>query len=141
MRDRVPTPGKENRVRITLDDGTFIEGILSYADEATQEGSTYTKGNVLPDDVCQSLGIDSDQSEPKDAFMELGSRIAPMGAYGSDLYLYIVGQHPFLNAGPYDDYYRYKSTNDHRHAARTISLTGNEQDITVYDSRDLTERV
>ena len=58
MRDRLPTPGKENRVKITLDDGRTVEGVLSFADDATQEGSTYTKGNVLPDDVCDTLGID-----------------------------------------------------------------------------------
>lgn len=69
MRDRIPTPGKANRVRITQDDGTVVEGVLSYADDATQEGSAYTKGNVLPDDVCLELGIDPDTSEPKDAFV------------------------------------------------------------------------
>ena len=47
MRDRLPTPGKENRVRITLDNGQVVEGVLSYADDATQEGSTYTKGNAF----------------------------------------------------------------------------------------------
>ena len=55
MYDRLPAPGKENRVRITQDNGQIIEGVLSYADEATQEGSPYTKGNVLPDDVCDIL--------------------------------------------------------------------------------------
>lgn len=69
MYDRLPTPGKENRVRITQDDGTIVEGVLSYADDATQEGSHYTKGNVLPDDVCGILGIDPDTSEPKDAWL------------------------------------------------------------------------
>ena len=68
MHDRIPSPGKENRVRITLDNGQVIEGVLSYADEATQEGSAYTKGNVLPDDVCSILGLNSDTAEPKDAF-------------------------------------------------------------------------
>lgn len=68
MKDRVPTPGKANRVKITMDDGTAVEGVLSYADDATQEGSAYTKGNVLPDDVCELLGLDSDLAEPKDAF-------------------------------------------------------------------------
>ena len=141
MRDRLPAPGKENRVKITLDDGRTVEGVLSYADDAAQEGSAYTKGNVLPDDVCDTLGIDRVQSEPKDAFAELGARVTPMGAYGSDLYLYITGQHPFLNAGPYNDYYKYKMMNDHRHVARTISLTGNAQEITVYDSKELDERM
>ncbi|MBS6881639.1 MAG: hypothetical protein KH195_00015 [Clostridiaceae bacterium] len=72
MRDRVPGPGKENRVRITQDDGHIVEGVLSYADDATQEGSAYTKGNVLPDDVCSLLELEHDQAEPKDAFSILG---------------------------------------------------------------------
>lgn len=75
MHDRIPSPGKENRVRITLDNGQVIEGVLSYADEATQEGSAYTKGNVLPDDVCSILGLNSDTAEPKDAFTGLQANI------------------------------------------------------------------
>lgn len=70
MQDRVPTPGKENRVRIRLDDGRTIEGIFEYADDASVQGSVYNKANVLPDDVCDSLGIDA-SSEPKDALMAL----------------------------------------------------------------------
>lgn len=69
MRDRVPTPGRENRVKITQDDGTVVAGVLEYDDQATQEGSPYTKGNVLPDDVCGLLGIDPIESEPKDAWL------------------------------------------------------------------------
>lgn len=68
MRDRVPAPGKANRVKITLDNGQVVEGVLSYADDATQEGSAYNKANVLPDDVCEDLGIDPTTAEPKDAF-------------------------------------------------------------------------
>lgn len=69
MYDRIPSPGKENRVSITQDNGQVITGVLAYADDATQEGSAYTKGNVLPDDVCGILGIDPDTSEPKDAWI------------------------------------------------------------------------
>ena len=69
MRDRLPAPGKENRVRIRQDNGQVVEGVMEYADDATQEGSAYTKGNVLPDDVCQELSIVPDTSEPKDAFL------------------------------------------------------------------------
>ena len=72
MRDRVPGPGKANRIRLTQDDGQTIEGVLSYADDATQEGSAYTKGNVLPDEVCDILGLDRESSEPRDAFCHLG---------------------------------------------------------------------
>ena len=71
MYDRIPSPGKENRVRITQDNGQIVEGVLSYADDATQEGSAYTKGNVLPDDVCTAYGIDTETSEPKDAFLAI----------------------------------------------------------------------
>lgn len=68
MQDRVPTPGKENRVRIRLDDGQSIEGILEYADDASVQGSVYNKANVLPDDVCNVLNIPT-SAEPKDAFL------------------------------------------------------------------------
>lgn len=74
MRDRIPTPGKANRVKITKDDGTVIEGVLSYADDATQEGSAYNKANVLPDDVCATLRLTGDP-EPKDAFLVLRNDI------------------------------------------------------------------
>lgn len=73
MRDRLPTPGRENRVKITQDDGTIVSGVLSYDDQATQEGSPYTKGNVLPDIVCNTLGLNTDSAEPKDAFLSLSA--------------------------------------------------------------------
>lgn len=71
MLDRVPTPGRENRVKITQDDGTVVAGVLEYDDQATQEGSPYTKGNVLPDDVCELMSLDTISSEPDDAFRYL----------------------------------------------------------------------
>lgn len=71
MYDRIPSPGKENRVSITQDNGQVITGVLAYADDATQEGSAYTKGNVLPDDVCWLMDLDFDGSEPDDAFRYL----------------------------------------------------------------------
>lgn len=74
MQDRVPTPGKENRVRIRLDDGQTIEGVFEYADEAIVQGSAYNKENVLPDDVCVALGIDT-SSELKDALNSLVKKI------------------------------------------------------------------
>lgn len=71
MRDRLPEPGKENRVRITQDDGKIVEGVLSYADGATVQGSAYCKANVLPDEVCDALGVDGVTAEPKDALYAL----------------------------------------------------------------------
>lgn len=73
MRDRLPAPGKANRVRITQDDGKVIEGVLSYADDAVQEGSYYNRANVLPDNVCEALYLNKITAEPKDAFLKAGS--------------------------------------------------------------------
>ncbi len=98
MRDRLPAPGKENRVKITLDDGRTVEGVLSFADDATQEGSAYTKGNVLPDDVCDTLGIDRVQSEPKDAFLAIGNVATMPSGYATDFWKYLNFEHPVLNA-------------------------------------------
>ncbi len=75
MRDRLPAPGKANRVRIMQDDGKVIEGVLSYADDAVQEGSYYNRANVLPDDVCEILSINKVTAEPKDAFRLAGSTL------------------------------------------------------------------
>ena len=71
MKDRLPVPGKENRVKIQQDNGQVVEGVLEYADNATQAGSAYCKANVLPDDVCDYLGLNRKEAEPRDAFMSL----------------------------------------------------------------------
>lgn len=71
MRNRLPQPGKEGRVKITQDNGQIVEGVLSYADEAIEEGSAWNKANVLPDEVCDALWIDRVESEPKDALLAL----------------------------------------------------------------------
>ncbi len=82
MRDRLPELGKANRIRITMDDGQAIEGVLSYADNARQEGSVYSKGNVLPDAVCIALGLNTDTAEPKDAFEMLAALAVSGGGSG-----------------------------------------------------------
>ena len=80
MYDRLPAPGKENRVRITQDDGNIVEGVLSYADDATVQGSAYCKANVLPDEVCAALGLDGDTAEPKDALAVLTAQQTAIAA-------------------------------------------------------------
>lgn len=82
MRDRLPELGKANRIRITMDDGQAIEGVLSYADNASQDGSVYSKGNVLPDAVCVALGLNTDTAEPKDAFEMLAALAVSGGGSG-----------------------------------------------------------
>lgn len=69
MKDRVPAyPG---RVKLTYPDGTQVTVTLERADEPVVVGSAYSKANVLPDEVCDALGIDREDSEPKDAFEAL----------------------------------------------------------------------
>lgn len=89
MHDRLPEPGKEGRVRfcadeysppkLLIEDGhlmvefeeNVIEGVMEHADNAAQSGSVYDKSSVLPDDVCDTLGVDRETAEPKDAFLAL----------------------------------------------------------------------
>lgn len=71
MKDRIP--GRPGRVKITLDDKTEIEGVISLADDPEVEGSLYNKGNVLPDDTCTLLELDTEAAEPKDAFEHAAS--------------------------------------------------------------------
>lgn len=43
VQNRLPEPGKENRVSITPDNGSAVEGVLAYADDATQEGTFWNR--------------------------------------------------------------------------------------------------
>lgn len=135
MRDRLP--GKPGRVRMTFEDGTEVLVTIQRADEPAVEGSAYNKKNVLPDELCDLLGIDRVASEPKDAFPALLGLAVPPTAYGSDLYLYITGRHPILNAHAYNDYpmWEFKKVKDRM--GRNISLTGDAQTIQIYDGGNL----
>lgn len=75
MKDRVPALGKANRVKITQDNGQIVEGVLSYADEAIEEGSAWNKANVLPDDVVAYLGLEQSNPQPKDAFLAVADAV------------------------------------------------------------------
>ena len=101
MRDRLPELAKANRIRITMDDGQTIEGVLSYADNARQEGSVYSKGNVLPDAVCVALGLNTDTAEPKDAFEMLAALAVSGGGNGDvgDLEDTVFEVGSFVNSG------------------------------------------
>lgn len=114
MRDRMPTPGKEGRVRLTLDSGEVIEGVLSFADNAVQSGSIYNKANVLPDEVCDTLGIDCEAGELKDALATLASYKCVVGTYTGDgattdreINLGFKPELVILYDNPNDKYYSY----------------------------------
>ena len=77
MRDRVPThPG---RVRLVPVPGQANLYDLVRADEPITEGTPLCKETLLPDSVCDVLGIDQDTSTPADALAILPSK-APLAS-------------------------------------------------------------
>lgn len=73
MKDRVPTPGQEGRVKITPESGgAAYYAKLEMADNPTQVGDEPIKANLLPDDVASALGL-TGNAQVKDALL----RVAP----------------------------------------------------------------
>ena len=140
MKDRVPKyPG---RVKITHADGTSEYVTLERADEPVSgnEGTPLNKATLLSDDTAAMLGFTSNEDPTvNDALQQLSKAAKPF--LHSDLYMYIMQTHPMLYACPYKDAWVFDMTGDHKHTGRTISLTGNAQTITVYDNKDLSERI
>lgn len=72
MRDRESTKILGNgavRYGIYDETGTLLRyEYIKLEDEPSAAGSLYNRANVLPDTVCDRLGI-PDTSEPKDAFL------------------------------------------------------------------------
>lgn len=69
MQDRLPTHA--GRVQLVPVSGETNKFDLTMADEPTVAGSAYNKANVLPNAVCDILGLDDTTAEPKDAFLKL----------------------------------------------------------------------
>ena len=69
MRDRVPThPGRVRLVPVAGQDNLYD---LVRADDAITEGMPLCKATLLPDSVCDALGIDREESTPADALLAL----------------------------------------------------------------------
>ena len=88
MKDMVTNgTGNSRYLKTSLASGTTWESALAMLREGTfpidlnglnnggitQLGSAYSKANVLPDDVCALLGLDSITAEPRDAFNVVGN--------------------------------------------------------------------
>lgn len=74
MTDRVPTPGKEGRVKIRLDDGSTIEGVLEMADDPLADGTPFRKSTMLTDQTADKLGLGSiDDPTVDDALNKLAN--------------------------------------------------------------------
>ena len=72
MKDRVPTPGKEGRVKLTFDDDTIQYAKIEMADEPTQEGTPLNKATLLSDETAALLGL-PDTATPDDVFKRLAA--------------------------------------------------------------------
>lgn len=139
MKDRVPKyPG---RVKITHADGTSEYVTLERADEPVSgnEGTPLNKATLLSDDTAAMLGFTSSEEPTVNEALQQLSKASKTFLH-SDLYMYIMQTHPVLYASPYKDAWKFDMTGDHRHEARSISLSGNAESITVYDNYDVTTR-
>lgn len=73
MVDRVPEhPGRVRLIPVPGEDNLYD---LVREDGATVEGTPLCKATMLPDDVCNTLGLNTKTAEPKDAFLLCGDRI------------------------------------------------------------------
>ena len=69
MTDRVPThPGRVRLVPVAGQDNLYD---LVRADDAITEGMPLCKATLLPDSVCDALGIDREESTPADALLAI----------------------------------------------------------------------
>lgn len=139
MKDRVPKyPG---RVKITHADGTSEYVTLERADEPVSgnEGTPLNKATLLSDDTAAMLGFTSSEDPTVNEALQQLSKESKTFLH-SDLHMYIMQTHPVLYASPYKDAWMFDMTSDHTHEARSISLSGNAESITVYDNYNVTTR-
>lgn len=95
MQDRTPTPGQEGRVLITPEDGsTPFYAKVEMADNPTQNGTAYSKHDVLQDVTCDSIGIPH-ESTPNDAFLALSLGV---GKYGYIITVLLPNGSPAVGA-------------------------------------------
>lgn len=80
LRSSIPENITHEELVALLRTGTFpVDFAGLNADGVAVVGSAYNKANVLPDDVCNALGI-STISEPKDAFIALSESLSELSS-------------------------------------------------------------
>lgn len=67
MTDRVPTPGKEGRVKLTFDDESVQYAKIEMADEPTQEGTPLIKATLLSDETAALYEFGAEEEPTVDA--------------------------------------------------------------------------
>lgn len=83
VQNRLPEPGKENRVSITPDSGSPLEGVLAYADDATQEGTFWNRktAQLLQGDI-RTYPVRDGQSISAGDVVNVGQEIISGTTYG-----------------------------------------------------------
>lgn len=83
VQNRLPEPGKENRVSITPDNGSAVEGVLAYADDATQEGTFWNRktAQLLQGDI-RTYPVREGQSISAGDVVNVGREVVSGTTYG-----------------------------------------------------------
>lgn len=83
VQNRLPEPGKENRVSITPDNGSAVEGVLAYADDATQEGTFWNRktAQLLQGDI-RTYPVREGQSISAGDVVNVGKEVISGTTYG-----------------------------------------------------------
>lgn len=138
LKSAIPADITHEQLVALLRTGTFPIDLAGVnPDGVAQRGDALNKGNLLTDDTARDYGVGI-AAVPDDVFKALLSAFRTNSAYSSDLYLYIIGKHPILNASIYNDYGQYEQVGDHSHGSRSISTSGTE--AKVYDAFKLDMR-
>lgn len=74
MKNRIPTPGKEGRVKITQDNGQIIEGKLEMHDDPIESGTPFAVETMLQNETAEFIGLTPD-AVPDDAFRAISPQI------------------------------------------------------------------
>lgn len=83
MKDRQPL--KPGRIKITLDNGQVLMGVMERADEPVEPGHPINKNTFLKDSTAKMLGGDPDTMLPDDAIQMLAALAAGGGSGSGDV--------------------------------------------------------
>ncbi len=113
MKDRQPL--KPGRVKITLDNGSVLMGVMERADEPVEPGHPINKNTLLKDSTAKMLGGNPETMLPDDALQMLAA-LAAGGGSGSgdvaDLEDTALEVGSFVNAGAGWNTYRFREAFD-----------------------------
>ncbi len=129
MKNRIPYPGQEGRIKLTFeDDGSVRHAIAEMADNPIEEGTELNKANLLSDDTSRLIGIDpSEDPTPDNALQVLHNEMN--AAAGAARAMILDGNiNDTANRSALGEYTPYKDTCGvgyalFMHALRTSSIS------------------